>query len=106
RRADDRWRRRRRRSHAGMTTTTTTDPLSATDALFFAGPEGLDRAVAERLLADAAAGSEDGELYLEYRESEALSLEDGRIRSAAFDATRGFGLRAVLGESAGYAHSA
>jgi TldD protein len=87
-------------------TKTTTDPLSATDALFFAGPEGLDRAAAERLLAEATAGSEDGELFLEYRESEALSLEDGRIRAAAFDATRGFGLRAVLGEAAGYAHSA
>ncbi len=81
-----------------------TDALSTTDALFFAGPE-LDRAAAERLLREATAGTEDGELFLEYRESEALSLDDGRIRSAAFDAARGFGLRAVAGEAAGYAHS-
>src|SRR3954452_21139568 len=34
-----------------------------------------------------------------------ISLDDGRIRSASFDATKGFGLRAVAGEAAGYAHS-
>jgi TldD protein len=80
-----------------------TDALAATDALFFAG---LDRAAAERRLADATRGAEDGELFLEHRESEAISLEDGRIRSASFDATRGFGLRSVAGEAAGYAHAA
>jgi TldD protein len=80
-----------------------TDALAATDALFFST---LDRAAAERLTAAAAQGAEDGELFLEHRESEAISLEDGRIRSASFDATRGFGLRAVAGEAAGYAHAA
>jgi TldD protein len=82
----------------------TTDALSATDALFFAAA-ALDRAAAERLLREATEGTEDGELFLEYRESEALSLDDGRIRAAAFDSTRGFGLRAVAGEAAGYAHA-
>ncbi len=80
-----------------------TDALATTDALFFSG---LDRAAAERLTREAAQGAEDGELFLEHRESEAISLEDGRIRSASFDATRGFGLRAVAGEAAGYAHAA
>jgi TldD protein len=77
-------------------------PLSVTDRLFFAD---LDRAGAERTVQAALAGAEDGELFLEYRESEMISLDDGRIRSASFDATRGFGLRAVSGEAAGYAHS-
>jgi len=80
-----------------------TDALAATDTLFFST---LDRATAERLTRDAAQGAEDGELFLEHRESEAISLEDGRIRSASFDATRGFGLRSVAGEAAGYAHAA
>ncbi|WP_043358944.1 metalloprotease TldD [Belnapia sp. F-4-1] len=79
-------------------------PLSVTDRLFFA-EAGLDRAGAERLVREALAGADDGELFLEYRESEGISLDDGRIRSATFDATRGFGLRAVAGEAAGYAHS-
>jgi TldD protein len=77
-------------------------PLAVTDRLFFAE---LDQGATERLVKQELAGSEDGELFLEYRESESLSLDDGRIRSAGFDATRGFGLRAVAGEAAGYAHS-
>lgn len=77
-------------------------PLSVTDRLFFGT---LDRIGSERLMRDALAGAEDGELFLEYRESEGISLDDGRIRSASFDSTRGFGLRSVLGEAAGYAHS-
>ncbi len=77
-------------------------PLALTDRLFF---DTLDRAAADAVLRDAVAGAEDGELFLEYRESESISLDDGRIRAAGFDATRGFGLRAVLGEAAGYAHA-
>jgi TldD protein len=81
-------------------------PLAATDALFFTGPEAaLSREDAERITAEGLAGTDDGELFLEYRESEHLSLEAGRIRSAGFDTARGFGLRAVLGEEAGYAHA-
>lgn len=77
--------------------------LATTDALFF---DTLDRDAAERLLRRGTEGCEDGELFLEYRESEAISLDDGRIRSASYDTTRGFGLRAVAGDAAGYAHSA
>ncbi|NOG70769.1 metalloprotease TldD [Roseicella sp. DB1501] len=82
-------------------------PLSVTDRLFFAtgGPAGLDRDGAGRILRQALDGADDGELFLEYRESEMISLDDGRIRSASFDASRGFGLRAVAGEAAGYAHA-
>ncbi|MBK1660672.1 metalloprotease TldD [Paracraurococcus ruber] len=77
-------------------------PIAVTDRLFFSE---LDRAASERILKAALAGAEDGELFLEYRESEMISLDDGRIRSASFDATKGFGLRAVAGEAAGYAHA-
>lgn len=76
--------------------------LATTDALFFGL---LDRGAAEARLREATEGCEDGELFLEYRESEAISIDDGRIRSASYDATRGFGLRAVSGEAAGYAHA-
>lgn len=75
--------------------------LDTTDRLFF---RELDPREATRILATALAGAEDGELFLEYRESEATSLDDGRIRTASFDTTRGFGMRAVSGEAAGYAH--
>ncbi len=80
--------------------------LATTDALFFERADAtLDRADAERILDRTLDGADDGELFLEYRESEFISLEDGVIRSASFDTSRGFGLRAVLGDEAGYAHS-
>ena len=81
-------------------------PLGATDQLFFerAGAQ-LDRSAAERLLSGALEGMDDGELFLEYRESEMISLDDGVIRSASFDTSTGFGLRAILGDETAYAHS-
>jgi TldD protein len=80
--------------------------LATTDDLFFTRADAtLDRAAAERITADALAGMDDGELFLEYRESESISLDDGRIRAANYDTASGFGLRAVLGEETGYAHA-
>ena len=78
--------------------------LAVTDALFFERT-GMDPARVEAIVGEALAGMEDGELFLEYSQSESLALDDGRIKSASFDTTQGFGLRAVSGEAAGYAHS-
>ncbi|HZT18135.1 MAG TPA: metalloprotease TldD [Dongiaceae bacterium] len=78
--------------------------LANTDELFF-GRSGLDRSRVERLTAEALKGADDGEMYLEYSQSEALSFDDGKLKSASFDTTQGFGLRAVKGEAAGYAHA-
>ena len=81
-------------------------PLAVTDRLFFERDGAmLDQDTAARLTRAALEESDDGELYLEYQESELISLDDGRIRSAGFDTTLGFGLRAVAGEATGYAHS-
>ena len=65
----------------------------------------LDRDTALTLLREATHGADDGELFLERRKSEVLSFDDGKIKTASFDASEGFGLRAVRGETAGYAHS-
>ena len=65
----------------------------------------LDRARALSSLRSALTGADDGELFLERRRSESLVLDDGRIRSAGYDASEGFGLRAVRGAVVGYAHS-
>ena len=65
----------------------------------------LDRDTALRLLQEATHGADDGELFLERRRSEMLSFDDGRVKTASFDASEGFGLRAVRGETAGYSHS-
>src|SRR6185312_13296733 len=78
--------------------------LAVTDALFFERT-GMDPCLIEALVGQSLAGMDDGELYLEYSQSESIALDDGRIRSASFDTTQGFGLRAVADEAAGYAHS-
>ncbi len=57
------------------------------------------------LLRRAVAGGDDGELFLERRRSEILAFDDGRLRTASFNVAEGFGLRAVRGETAGYAHA-
>ena len=80
--------------------------LATTDDLFFNRADAtLGREAAERITGEALAGMDDGELFLEYRESESISLDDGRIRAANYDTAMGFGLRAVLGEETGYAHA-
>ena len=58
-----------------------------------------------RIVAEAVSGADDGELYVEHREGEALVFDDGRLKTANFNTERGFGLRAVAGETTGYAHS-
>src|SRR5580698_1018936 len=66
---------------------------------------GVDPAKAGDILGEALAGADDGELFVERSESESFLFDDGRLKSAAFDATEGFGLRVVAGETAGYAHA-
>ena len=65
----------------------------------------LDEERALSTLREAVAGADDGELFLERRRSEVVAFDDGRVRTASYDASEGFGLRAVRGETAGYAHS-
>lgn len=65
----------------------------------------LDQQTALALVRQATAGADDGELFIERRKSEMLSFDDGRLKTASFDASEGFGLRAVRGETAGYAHA-
>jgi TldD protein len=66
---------------------------------------GVDPERAVAILRDALADADDGELFVERSESESFLFDDGRLKSAAYDATEGFGLRVVAGETAGYAHA-
>ncbi|WP_096784945.1 metalloprotease TldD [Rhodobacter sp. CZR27] len=76
-----------------------------TDPAFRPFETHLDEAAALAILREATRGAEDGELFLERTRSESLVLDDGRVKTASYDASEGFGLRAVVGEVAGYAHS-
>ena len=57
------------------------------------------------IVAETVQGADDGELFLEYSESEALMFDNGRLKTANFNTEQGFGLRAIAGEATGYAHS-
>ena len=78
--------------------------IAETDRLFF-DLTGMDRGRVERLVSDTLGNADDGELFLEFTQSEAVVYEDGRVKSASFDTGQGFGLRAVAGETTGYAHA-
>ena len=79
-------------------------PHSALAHELFFERAGLDEAGLRRRVAEALTGAEDGELFLEYRQSETVVLDDRQIKSASFDTAQGFGLRAVMGEAHAYAH--
>ena len=75
------------------------------DAPFRPFETDLDETRALAVLRAAVAGGDDGEMFLERRRSEFLAFDDGRLRNASYDSGTGFGLRAVAGGAAGYAHS-
>ena len=81
---------------AGMTT----DPRR-----FLYRPGGLDPDAALRLSADALKACDDGELYLQYTASESFGFDDGRLKTADFNTSAGFGLRGVSGETTAFAHA-
>ena len=78
--------------------------IDQTNELFFNNSE-LDLEKTKNIVTEALGKSDDGELFIELRKSEGLIWDDGRLKSASYDTTQGFGLRAIVGESRGYAHS-
>ncbi|WP_374342882.1 metalloprotease TldD [Phenylobacterium sp.] len=77
--------------------------LSPTPSILDASGVSPERA--REILGEALVGADDGEIFAERSESESFLYDDGRLKSAAYDSSEGFGLRVVAGETAGYAHS-
>lgn len=65
----------------------------------------LDPATAQKLSTELLKSCDDGELYLQYRASEAFGFDDGRLKTADYSTDAGFGLRGVSGEMTGFAHA-
>ena len=73
---------------------------------FFADKFGLSASVTERLLGGTLARRVDhADLYLEYRVTEELVLEEGAVKKASRHVSQGAGVRAQSGERTGYAHT-
>src|SRR5690348_6959079 len=65
----------------------------------------LDPDAARRLAASHLSTHDDGELYLQYAASEAFGFDDGRLKTADYHSSSGFGLRGVSGETTAFAHA-
>ena len=65
----------------------------------------LDPDAARRLAAKHLSAMDDGELYLQYSASEAFGFDDGRLKTADYHSSSGFGLRGVSGETTAFAHA-
>src|SRR3954453_23689403 len=65
----------------------------------------LDPDGAKRLAATHLAPHDDVELYLQYSASEAFGFDDGRLKTADYHTSSGFGLRGVSGETTAFAHA-
>src|ERR1700745_2535177 len=65
----------------------------------------LDRDAVRHEVGRGLAGADDGELFLEYSQTEALMFDNGRLKQATYDTSQGFGLRAVKDDAVGYAHA-
>ena len=77
----------------------------AADPRSFLYRDTLDPEQAQAITAKALSKADDGELYLQYRKAEAFGFDDGRLKTASYDTSSGFGLRAVSGEMTAFAHS-
>lgn len=78
--------------------------IAKTEDLFF-NRAGLDKSRIEGIIGEVLGKADDGELFLEYQQSENFVFDDGQLKNANFDTSQGFGLRAVAGEMSGYAHA-
>jgi TldD protein len=65
----------------------------------------LDPDAARRLASEHLSGHDDGELYLQYGITESFGFDDGRLKTADYNNSSGFGLRGVTGETTAFAHA-
>ncbi|HEX5236975.1 MAG TPA: metalloprotease TldD [Sphingomicrobium sp.] len=65
----------------------------------------LEPDAARALAAKHLSGHDDGELFLQYAASEAFGFDDGRLQTADYHSSSGFGLRGVTGETTAFAHA-
>lgn len=78
--------------------------IQTTDKIFYEKNK-MDPQAVTKLVDNSLGGGEDGELFMEYVQSEFFGWDDGRLKTCTYDTDMGFGLRSVAGETFGFAHS-
>ena len=64
--------------------------IQTTDKIFFEKTK-LDPANVTKLVNDSLTGADDGELFLEYVQSEFFGWDDGKLKNCSYDTDMGFG---------------
>ena len=72
--------------------------------LFFK-KEGLNFNKTEKIINESLRKADDGELFLEFRQSESFIFDDKKIKNASTSVDKGFGLRSIKDETSAYSHS-
>jgi len=72
--------------------------------LFFKN-EGLDFGKTEKIVNESLRKADDGEIFLEFKQSESFVYDDKKIKNASASTDKGFGLRSVKDETSAYSHS-
>ena len=72
--------------------------------LFFK-KENLDFTKTEKIVNESLRKADDGELFLEFKQSENFIFDDKKIKNASTSIDKGFGLRSVKDETSAYSHS-
>ena len=65
----------------------------------------LNTEKAEKIVSETLSKCDDGELYLEDTKSEAIVLDDNKIKNSDYKSDLGYGFRAVNGDVVAYSHS-
>jgi len=65
----------------------------------------LDPDTARNLANRHLSSHDDGELFLQYAASESFGFDEGRLKTADYHTSSGFGLRGVTGETTAFAHA-
>ncbi len=65
----------------------------------------LQRSTLEKIVSEALHKTDDGELFLEYKQNENYVFEDGKLKTSSTHTRQGFGFRGVVEDKVAYAHS-
>lgn len=52
---------------------------------------GLDKGKVRQIIGRGLEGADDGELFLEYKQTEALAFDNGRLKQATYDTSQEIG---------------
>ena len=78
--------------------------LKQTNKIFF-DKNDISKSKVLTILTNALHKCEDGEIYFEDMNSENFIYDDGRLKNVSYNNSQGFGIRSLIGEIRGYAHS-